>query len=349
MFARPILRSARLHPRPSLTKPFSTTQFPRAAKRPSTNPFKSNPSPGAESPYKKHIGLKVGMILSMIYMGYQLLTIDPSKEGHIKPKTFENQFFAPFEVEKVEDVSPTTRLFRLIPTEGTVVKEEQLQAIGHVFVKNPTMQIERPYTPTSWSPSHIDLLIKAYPDGEMSRYIHRQQPGEMIQVKGVYETWKVDREVEEVVCVVGGTGVAAAKQLVEEVWQKAPKEGKEEAVDRWTPKITVVHAARDPSELIFKSEFTKLATSNPSFNYHPITDAPSSATTRITADTLRKLFPTDTGDKEKEKKRIVLVCGSDGFVEYVAGQKGVGEGELGQGVFGGLLREIGWRGKVWKL
>lgn len=105
--------------------------------------------------------------------------------------------------------------------------------IMSVYLKEPTLQIERAYTPLhdvftgnplpsklfqnsseSFSPS-LDLIIKRYQDGELSRYAHRLRPAsdsdslsndEVINkahVRGPVETWswKGDDNPDEIILV----------------------------------------------------------------------------------------------------------------------------------------------------
>jgi cytochrome-b5 reductase len=38
-------------------------------------------------------------------------------------------------------------------------------------------------------PAHVDLVVKRYPDGEASRYMHRLHPGDELHVRGPIVTW----------------------------------------------------------------------------------------------------------------------------------------------------------------
>lgn len=74
--------------------------------------------------------------------------------------------------------------------------------IHSIYVKEPSLQIERAYTPlTSPLPTSnlaesaghsLELLVKRYQDGEVSRYLHRLAPGASTEVRGPVCTWAWD-------------------------------------------------------------------------------------------------------------------------------------------------------------
>lgn len=95
--------------------------------------------------------------------------------------------------------------------------------IMSVYLKEPTLQIERAYTPLydvftgaeNLTGAVLDLIIKRYQDGELSRYAHRLRPSlkgnkmdeiaNLAYVRGPVETWswkgKAEEPPEEIVLV----------------------------------------------------------------------------------------------------------------------------------------------------
>jgi len=76
-----------------------------------------------------------------------------------------------------------------------------------VHMKEPSLQIERPYTPLyvegvcgPRGKETIDLIIKKYPDGELGKYAHRLQAGEGVELRGPHVTWQ-DKQVDNLVLV----------------------------------------------------------------------------------------------------------------------------------------------------
>lgn len=71
-------------------------------------------------------------------------------------------------------------------------------AIYSYFVKEPTIQVERAYTPLHAlgraDPAALSLLVKRYADGEVSRFLHRLPVGSPVHVRGPSLTWKLPDE-----------------------------------------------------------------------------------------------------------------------------------------------------------
>ena len=191
--------------------------------------------------------------------------------------------------------------------------------------------------------------------------------------------YKIPQEVEEMVCLVGGTGVACAMQVVKEVldrggrvrvvWAVRDGKARENGKGWWlfggrdaqpleenptrNPMLTHLHHLKTlhPTNLAITTHMdntpsalrpsTLLPLLFPPQN-PPITPPKSPATTTTTADA----------------KKLLLVAGPPGFVEYWVGAKvwDNSVGKEGQGGIGGVLGgEMIRRGEgkgewvVWKL
>jgi hypothetical protein len=69
-----------------------------------------------------------------------------------------------------------------------------------VYMKEPSLQIERPYTPLYSEAidgrpynAPIELLIKKYPDGELGKYAHRLGDLSEVELRGPDVTWQGPR------------------------------------------------------------------------------------------------------------------------------------------------------------
>lgn len=130
-------------------------------------------------------------------------------------------------VKSVTPITPETSLFRLEVPKSVLppafTGDPAARPILSLYVKEPSLQIQRPYTvrlflsrsipslssrgrlticqrgsrlqpltATSFDPTgpaELDLVVKRYPDGEMSRYIHRLRPGSELDIRGPSVTW----------------------------------------------------------------------------------------------------------------------------------------------------------------
>lgn len=71
-------------------------------------------------------------------------------------------------------------------------------AIYSYCVKEPNIQVERAYTPLSalsrMDSSVLQLLVKRYRDGEVSRYLHRVRQGSDVSLRGPEVTWQLPED-----------------------------------------------------------------------------------------------------------------------------------------------------------
>ncbi|KOS14902.1 cyc2-cytochrome-c mitochondrial import factor [Malassezia pachydermatis] len=129
-------------------------------------------------------------------------------------------------------------------------------AIYAYYIKEPTIQVERAYTPLFMmhkiDPTMLHFTIKRYGSGELSRYLYRIPTGATVSLRGPELTWKLDPSLDvpkEVVMLVAGTGVTTAHQLLSNVYDKAPLPA--------TPKISVLYAARSMDDLLLIPELAE--------------------------------------------------------------------------------------------
>ena len=139
-------------------------------------------------------------------------------------------------------------------------------ALYAYYIKEPTIQVERPYTPLRLlnrsDPCILDMLIKRYTDGELSRYLHRLRVGAPVYIRGPELSWHLNPAQncpDEIVMLVGGTGIAASHQLLSNVFD-AKKEGH---VPYQVPKMTIWYAARSMDSLQMLPEFVRYAKAYP--------------------------------------------------------------------------------------
>ena len=93
--------------------------------------------------------------------------------------------FVKFKVAAVEDVSADTKIvtFRLKPMQALGLQTASCVVVRAEIDGKPVI---RPYTPMSdaYYRGSFKLLVKAYPDGKMSRHINSLKPGDYLEMKG---------------------------------------------------------------------------------------------------------------------------------------------------------------------
>lgn len=108
-------------------------------------------------------------------------SLDYSKKKSLSSLTPEK--FIPLTVSKITPYNHNTSIFRLNFQKPL---KEPAPIASCVLVKDDSSQIVRPYTPISLvnELNHIDLMVKRYDNGHMSKFIHSLKVGDKIDVKG---------------------------------------------------------------------------------------------------------------------------------------------------------------------
>ncbi|KAF9971726.1 NADH-cytochrome b5 reductase [Modicella reniformis] len=228
----------------------------------------------------------------------------------------------------------------------------------------------RAYTPIHHSidkeQDRIQLLIKRYDEGQVSRFIHSARPGKKIEMRGPILIWPASRpELEiwdEIGMIAGGTGITAMMSIIHSVLTHPDKK----------IKISLLFAAQSPEELYFKDELDQLSrTFSDQFRVAYTVDrtptpssSSSSSSSSVKSDEwkghigyvndkmLKELMPAPNriaedspavpdnrgggaaASKVNSKKSIVLICGPESMVRHVAGTRGLSGQEPIRGILG---------------
>ncbi|GAA5981392.1 hypothetical protein JCM10908_004092 [Rhodotorula pacifica] len=260
-------------------------------------------------------------------------------------------------IKSVTPLTPETSLFRLEVPKSVLPpafsSDPTARPILSLYVKEPSLQIQRAYTPLTAAsfdpkgPAELDLVVKRYPDGELSRYMHRLGPGSELNVRGPSVTWWYRRQDwDEVVFVVGGTGITPAYQFVHDMLRSDAASSS--SVPR--PAVSIIYASPSPSRVLLKKELDSFTAQDPAHvSLHYLVDRPDAGSSKkqvppdlsvgfIERPKLEKAI----GAKDQEKRRVVVVCGPEGMVEAVAGPRGR---NFSQGRVGGILQQLGYTEK----
>ncbi|PWY97557.1 ferredoxin reductase-like protein, partial [Testicularia cyperi] len=321
-------------------------------------------------------------------------------------------------------------------TTQPLTPQDQLR-IRSIYIKEPSLVIERGYTPLYdtlqgssslalpqlSSRGSLELIVKRYADGELSRYLHRLPPGSNVEVRGPVDTWNLKRDhgedapvPNEIVMLVGGTGITPAYQLLTNVLGR-PSTGRINSQTTPETKFKLVYAVPDTQNALLLPELSRLVQAHPEqvsltllverldhdasgrvtvppqrpldssgltlasevrvimasngasrVSWNPMSwfrsaSIPASAAgqgsaqdvaiqahqARFNPTLLQSLLagPKPNGDQDP-RYLIVLVCGPDGMVNYLAGPKSR-DGRT-QGPLGGLLAQLGYtQEQVYKL
>ncbi|BEI96785.1 hypothetical protein CcaverHIS631_0203740 [Cutaneotrichosporon cavernicola] len=313
----------------------------------------------------KEGGSNIGMILAVAgvgglgYLAYKNMTgtakakttlesylasADPALWAQTKPANpgIDGKTWTPVKVKAIEHYNDNTAIYELAFTgEGADQKTSGLTTASCLVVRSPEGEnavkddkgkpVIRPYTPVS-PPGHkgsIDLIIKSYPEGNISKWFAGLKPGDEVLLKGpIVKTAYEPNAVDKAVFVAGGSGITPAWQLINHALSLPD--------DKTT--FTLLYANVNEKDILLRKEWDALASKYPGRLQvvYFLDNAPAGwkhETGYVTAEHISKYFPRAEGDKVK-----AYVCGPPGQYKAISGAKdGMKQGEVG-----GALKDLGY-------
>ena len=158
--------------------------------------------------------LRRNLLLSLLGIGsiggyYIYATNSNSAQSILGPT-----HFAPLKVISITPITATTSTIKLaLPSHLLPESTDKFSnPIKSIYVLQPDLAIQRPYTPLSAASfvktngngdgeGTLDLVVKRYPDGEVSRWLHRLRVGDEVGVRGPVVTWDFKEKYDEIVFV----------------------------------------------------------------------------------------------------------------------------------------------------
>jgi cytochrome-b5 reductase len=321
------------------------------------------PRPGKLKAYTGS-AISLGLISLSIYWA-----LYPSNTAG--PAILDERRFQPFTIISKEPVSSTSSIFTLRP--GSQPSSDPYahlweRGIWSVEFKQPQLQIARSYTPLPPAepqsvPGDLRFLIRREHHGEVSTYLDRLRIGAIVDIRGPRVECEIPEDVSEVLFLAGGTGIAPALQVVYTLLDK--RMGKE-------TKIHVLWANRRREECTGGRRAIK--SSWWSWGRPTAEDTLSEPPNRIVqelqglerrfggrvkvdymvdeegsfigkSDVLKVtsgILKSIEGIKPAQPgKKLLLISGPEGFINFYAGPREWEHGKLGQGPVGGLLGGLG--------
>ena len=216
------------------------------------------------------------------------------------------------DILKITKLTPTTKYY--------VIKcKNTCSGTFHVQIKDDSCQIGRSYTPVYYNENEIGILVRDVKDGVLTSMLNNLGKGDQLYIRGPFETIP-EYTGKDLIMIAGGTGIYPFYQLIKQL------NGKD-------VKMKLLYLNKNQQEILLKRELEILKSDNPNLEIKYYTND-------------GKIYPRFKKEDLAVTDSDVLVCGSDAFVEHMAGRKDGDE----QGVYGGVLKELGFDSKrVWKL
>ncbi|KAJ2522146.1 hypothetical protein GGI11_001812 [Coemansia sp. RSA 2049] len=235
------------------------------------------------------------------------------------------------------------------------------QGVWAVDVKDHAVQTFRTYTPVAYHVSesvdedtgarhgHMDLVVKRYPSGSVSRFLHDTRVGDQVEMRGPILSWPFgnkNKSYRSIYMIAGGTGIAPMYQLIERHLASSGSCGNSANNGPTATELRLLYGSQSESDILYRRELDALSRAHPDrLKIRYLVDrAPSSPPAaaeesslligRPDLKTIRQF--TDGFDKNTD---IVLVCGPDPMLASVSGVRPI---NAGQGPLAGSLRELGF-------
>ena len=217
----------------------------------------------------------------------------------LKPTEFQE-----FKLSEKTILSHNTAIYRLElprPTDILGLPIGQHISLAATIDGQPK-EVVRSYTPitSDEDKGHVDLLIKSYPTGNISKHVANLKIGDTIKVKGpkgamVY----TPNMVRHFGMIAGGTGITPMLQIAKAI-MRGRSTGDRTAVD-------LIFANVNPEDILLKDDLDALAAKDPKFNVHYVLNNPpenwTGGTGFVTADMIKEKLPAPANDVK------ILVCG----------------------------------------
>ncbi|PQE19422.1 Riboflavin synthase-like beta-barrel protein [Rutstroemia sp. NJR-2017a BBW] len=279
-------------------------------------------------------------------------------------KVFDAPRFTPFAIVSREDVSPTSMILTVRPKakwNRDPYAEYWKKGLWSVEFKQPLLQIARSYTPLPPTGNTIvvgDLrfLIRKEPTGEMSNYLFGLPVDGKVEIRGPHSEFDMPENVQNVVFLAGGTGIAPALQVVYTLLEarktKAPK-----------PRIHIIWANRKREECVGGGAYvpysTGRTTEDSGVMVRQLQELQDKYPENLRVDYVvdeertfidqkmisRAIKPSteSQGDNDlaQSNSKLLFVSGPEGFINYFAGPKKWWNGKETQGKLGGILGRMG--------
>lgn len=206
------------------------------------------------------------------------------------------------ELEDQTLISKNTALYRF--KLKTHIETLNIPAGHHIAVKVPIdgEDVIRYYNPISskLEGGYLDLLIKSYSNGIVSKYFASLVPGSIVEFKGPVGKFNyVSNSYKTLSIIAGGSGITPVLQILNEVI----------TVPEDFTKVHLIYANDTENDILLKEELDEMAEIYPNFKVHYVVRYPKQdwegETGVITKDQMNRYLPPYSDDNR------LIICGPE--------------------------------------
>lgn len=190
--------------------------------------------------------------------------------------------------------------------------------------------VARPYTPTTLDADKgfFELVIKGYPEGNVSKYLCDLKVGDDVEVKGPFAKIKYEPNMKRSIgMIAGGSGITPMLQVISHILRNPEDK----------TKVHLIFANNGENDILLKDRLDTLAKKHDNFDVTYILSAPSSSWKGekgfVSGDLITAKLPKPSNDS------MIFVCGPPPMMNAISG----GKGPKGvQGEIDGVLKSLGY-------
>ncbi|KAI4225128.1 MAG: hypothetical protein L6R36_004148 [Xanthoria steineri] len=211
--------------------------------------------------------LPFAVIIAALLGGYRFYSTQ--SRNVLKPDTYQN-----FPLKEKTVLSHNVAIYRFSlprPNDILGLPIGQHMSIAATIEGQPR-EVVRSYTPISSDvdPGYVDLLIKAYPTGNISKHVANLKIGDTLKIKGpkgamVYTPGMV----RHFGMIAGGTGITPMLQIIRAIIRGRPRNG---GTDR--TEVDLLFANVNFEDILLKDDLDSLAKEDESFRVHYVLNNP---------------------------------------------------------------------------
>ncbi|KAE8354918.1 NADH-cytochrome b5 reductase [Aspergillus coremiiformis] len=240
--------------------------------------------------------------VAVAIVGAKLFSGSSQARKVLNPTEFQN-----FVLKEKNEISHNVAIYRFAlprPTDILGLPIGQHISLAATIEGQPK-EVVRSYTPISSDNEvgYFDLLVKAYPQGNISKYLTTLKIGDNMKVRGpkgamVY-TPNMSRHIG---MIAGGTGITPMLQIIKAIIRNRPRNGGKD-----TTQVDLIFANVNPDDILLKEELDQLVKEDDGFRVYYVLNNPPEGWTGgvgfVTPDMIKERLPAPAKDIK------LLLCG----------------------------------------